>query len=231
MSACQPCEQINTWVPPPLYAGSSDASNAAWCITPCRTCGCIHRRYATQEYIEITPSVKKTFIRMLTSASMPTQVDPTRMQVYIEIRLRGCETLIARYDAFQRTADGYLGFYWDAEFVDACAGLYVGDVYIDCKYCFSVKFRIPRCSIMVDSFYNETGVELCGYGECSMLITIGEGVIGGIECEVVPAASECGLPAPYFETTDPVVQEPLEDCNLTCQPVFQIAGDDIIGNI
>lgn len=228
MSACQPCESINCWVPPPLYPGPT--SDSAWCIPPCNACGCIHRRYASKEYVQITSRVRKTFFRMLSSWSVPLQVDPTRMRVYIEVRLRGCDELIARYDAFQRTADGYLGFYWDSNFWDAAPGLYVGDVYIDCNYCFSVRMRIPRCSIVVDSFYNEEMTEDCGEGECSMLVTVGEGVVGGVECEGVPS-SECGLPAPYFETTDPVVQNPLDNCNLACQPVFHITGDDIIGNI
>lgn len=227
MSACQPCEQVsNCWIPPLLQPGPT--TDAVWCIYPtCGSCGCIHRRYANKDYVVITPNVKKTFIRMTSDAM---QVDPAGMHVYMDVKLRGCETLVARYDAFQRTADGYLGFYWDAQFTGACPGLYVGDVYIDCKYCFSVKMRVPRCNIMVDSFYNEMGVELCGEGECSMLITVGEGVVGGIECDSVPS-SECGLPAPYFETTDPVVQDPPENCNLACQPVFHIAGDDIIGSI
>jgi hypothetical protein len=218
-------------VPPPLYPGATDASNAAWCIPPCRSCGCLHRRYANNDYIEITPLVRKTFIRMLQSMAIPVQVNPARMFAYMEIRLRGCETLIARYETFQRTLDGYLGFYWDATFTGANPGLYVGDVYIDCCYCFSVKFRIPRCSIVVDSYYNEMAVEDCGYGECSMLVTVGEGVVGGLECEVVPPASECGLPAPYFETTDPAVQNPPENCNLSCSPPFMAVGDGIIGDI
>lgn len=228
MSSCQPCETINCWVPPPLFPGPT--SDAAWCIPACSRCGCMHRRYATKDYVEITADVRKTFIRMLSSPSVPLQLDPARMQVYIEIRLRGCDALVARYDAFQRTATGYLGFYWDSVFWGSNPGLYVGDVYIDCQYCFSVRFRIPRCSIVVDSFYNEMATEECGYGECSMLITVGEGVVGGVECIGVDS-SECGLPAPYFETTDPAVQDPPENCNLACQPVFHIAGDDIVGSI
>lgn len=228
MQNCNACEQITCFVPPLLQPGPT--SDADWCVPPCTSCGCRHRRYANKEYIQITPATRKTFIRMLSSASYPAQVDPARMHIYVEIRYRGCDTLIARYDAFQRTADGYLGFYWDSQFWDACPGLYVGDVYIECDYCFSMKLRIPRCSIVVDDFYNEAATEDCGLGECSMLVTIGEGVIGGIECET-PDASECGLPAPYFETVDPVVTDPPENCNLACQPVFQIAGDDIIGSI
>lgn len=228
MSHCQPCETINCFVPPLLQPGPT--SDAAWCVPYCGACCGRHRRYATKDYVEITPNVRKTFIRMLSSVYFPAQVDPTRMHIYIEIRLRGCETVIGCYNAFQRTADGFLGFYWDSEFNEACPGLYVGDVYIDCDYCFSVKFRIPRCSIIVDSFYNEMATETCGAGECSMLDTVGEGVVGGVACESVPS-SECGLPAPYFETTDPVVPEPLENCNLACQPPFHITGDGIVGDI
>lgn len=226
--SCQSCERINCFVPPLLQPGPT--SDASWCVPACGMCGDWHRRYATKDYVEITPNVRKTFIRMLSSVYFPAQVDPARMHIYIEIRLRGCNNLVARYDAFQRTADGFLGFYWDAEFLGACPGLYVGDVYIDCDYCFSVRMRIPRCSIVVDSFYNEMALEDCGEGECSMLTTVGAGVVGGLECEGVDS-SECGLPAPYFDTTDPVVVDPPENCNLACQPAFHIAGDDIVGSI
>ena len=111
-------------------------------------------------------------------------------------------------------------------------------------------FRIRPCALVVDSHYNEMATEMCGMGECSMLITIGEGVVGGIECEVVPEPSECGLPAPYFETTDPVPNSPI--CALSCNtdlscnpawaqppkelsecatPVFSITGDVLTGDI
>lgn len=219
----------NGFVPPLLLPGMDDA---AWCITSCDPCAAPHRRYADCDYIEITPQVKKTFIRMLASRQYPVQADPSRTRIYIEIRLRGCETAIACYDAFQRTVEGYVGFYWDSTFTEACPGLYVGDVYVECKYCFSIRFRIPRCELVVDDCYNEFAAEDCGQGECSMLEAVGDGVVGGIECPVVPAASECGLPAPYFETVDPVVPDSAaDDCNLDCTPAFSITGDDIIGDI
>lgn len=214
---------------PPLLPGMDDA---AWCITACDPCVGPRRRYAECDYIDITPAVKKTFIRMLVSQQQPNQMDPTRTRIRIEIKRRGSESIVACYTAFQRTADGYVGFYWDSEFTAACEGLYVGDVYIECDYCFSMRFRIPRCELVADACYNEYEAETCGMGECSMLITAGEGVIGGIECEVVPAADECGLPAPYFDTMDPVVAvEATQGCSLSCTPVFSIAGDDIIGDI
>jgi hypothetical protein len=223
------CNSTNGFVPPLLLPGMDDA---AWCVTSCSPCQPFTRRYADCEYIEITPAVKKTFIRMLASRQNPMQFDPTRARVYIEIKLRGCETSIACYDAFQRTADGYLGFYWDSNFTAACPGLYVGDVFVECVYCFSILFRIPRCELVVDSCYNEYAAEDCGQGECSMLETVGDGVVGGVECPVVPAASECGLPAPFFETRDPAVPiEATEGCNLSCTPAFSIVGDDIVGDI
>jgi hypothetical protein len=183
-------------------------------------------------YVDITPAVKKTFIRMLASAQNPAQIDPARMRVYMEIRRRGSENIIACYNAFQRTLDGYLGFYWDGTFTEACAGLYVGDVYVECEYCFSIRFRIRACSLVVDSTYNEMALEDCGLGECSMLEAVGDGVVGGLQCEVSPVATECGLPAPYFESMDPPVPiEATQGCNLSCTPAFHIAGDDIVGSI
>lgn len=222
------CADTCCFIPPLLNPGPT--SDCMWCITSCGTCGRMHRRYATKDYVEITPLVRKTFIRMLSSAQLPMQVDPARMHIYMEIRLRGCDTMIACYDAFQRTLDGYLGFYWDQQFLSANPGLYVGDVFVECNYCFSVRFRISRCSIVVDSFYNEMATEDCGQGECSMIVTVGEGVVGGTECPS-PDPSECGLPAPYFETMDPVVEDPPNNCQLGCSPPFTVSGDDIIGSI
>jgi hypothetical protein len=223
------CNPDNGWIPPVLLPGMDDA---AWCITSCNPCDTIQRRYSDCGYIEITPKVAKTFIRMLASRQNPVQADPTRSRIYIEIRRRGCATQLACYDAFQRTADGYVGFYWDSTFTSAQEGLYVGDVYVECNYCFSIKFRIPRCELVVDHCYNEYLAEDCGAGECSMLTAVGDGVVGGVDCVTAPDASECGLPAPYFETRDPVVlPEAAQACNLSCQPAFSIVGDDIVGDI
>lgn len=223
------CEGTNGWVAPALLPGMDDC---AWCVTSCNPCANVRRRYGDCDYIDIVPGVTKTFIRMLSSYQNPVQVDPRATRIYIEIKRAGCETSIACYDAFQRTADGFVGFYWDAQFTEAEPGLYVGDVYIDCNYCFSLRFRRPRCEIVVDSCYNEFAVETCGQGECSMLDTVGEGVVGGLECQVAPTPDECGLPAPYFETTDPPVPiEATQGCSLSCTPAFSIVGDDIVGSI
>lgn len=243
------------WLPPPLYPGTG--GDAAWCTpvpAPCPPSPCsvdaARRRYGSKDYIEIDANVRKTFLRLMTNNHAPAHVLPNALPIYIEIRRRGNETLIARYDAFQRTLDGDVGFYWDSLFNEAAAGLYVGDVFIDCCYCFSVLFRIRRCEMVIGGYHNEMATETCGMGECSMLITIGEGVVGGIECEVVPEPSECGLPPPYFETTDPVPHDP--PCTVTCDtdlsceplwrkppsespecdgPVFTVTGDVLIGDI
>jgi hypothetical protein len=141
-----PCASTNGWVPPVLLPGMDDC---AWCVTNCNPCDTIQRRYADCDYIDITPKVKKTFVRMLASYQNPIQVDPTRTRIYIEIRRRGCPEQVACYDAYQRTADGYVGFYWDGNFTGADPGLYVGDVFVECNYCFSLHFRIPRCELIV----------------------------------------------------------------------------------
>jgi hypothetical protein len=237
------------WLPPPLYPGTG--GDEAWCIQSCPPCcDTLRRRYASKDYIEINSNVRKTFLRLMSNDVAPEQVNPKGIPIYIEIRKRGCATLIGAYSAFQRTLDGYVGFYWDALFNEAPPALYVGDVYIDCCYCFSVLFRIRACELVVDSHFNELATELCGMGECSMLDTIGEGVIGGLECEFAPESSECGLPAPYFETADPVPNSPICElpCNtdLSCEPawrkppdelsdcstpVFSVTGDVLIGDI
>jgi len=191
----------------------------------------MRRRYADCGYIEITPKVKKTFVRMLASVQNESQFIPTTERIYIEIKRRGCETPLVCYDAFQRTAEGFVGFYWDSLFTEACPGLYVGDVYVECNYCFSVLFRIPKCELVVDACYNEYAAETCGEGECSIVDAAGEGVVGGLECETAPDPSECGVAAPYFETFDPAIPETPDNCNLSCSPPFQIVGDDIVGSI
>jgi hypothetical protein len=221
----------NCFIPPPLYPGP-DGRDAAWCVSNCGPCVPKKRRYADCEYITITPAVKKTFIRMLNSRQYPAQVDPGRLNIYIEIRYRGCNELIACYNAFQRTLEGYVGFYWDATFTEACAGLYVGDVYVDCEYCFSIHFRIPKCELIVDSCYNEFAAEDCGKGECSMVPTVGAGVVGGTTCPTPPPSGECGLPAPFFETTDPAVPEEADAaCNASCAPASHFTGGTTAGSI
>jgi hypothetical protein len=242
------------WLPPPLYPGTG--GDAAWCTpapAPCPTACDVNasrRRYGSKDYIEINANVRKTFLRLMSNSYAPSHVLPNSLPVYIEIRKRGNEALVARYDAFQRTLDGDVGFYWDSLFNEAPPGLYVGDVVVDCCYCFSVLFRIRPCEMVVGSYHNELATESCGMGECSMLDTIGEGVIGGLQCEVAPEPSECGLPAPYFESTDPVPNSPI--CELTCDsdlscepawrkppdelsdcstPVFSVTGDVLIGDI
>lgn len=243
------------YLPPLLYPGQNN--DAQWCTPPGAPCppppcevNPARRRYGSTEYVEINHTVRKTFLRLLSDTHSPVQVLPNALPIYIEIRRRGNEALIARYDAFQRTLDGYVGFYWDALFNEAAPGLYVGDVIVDCCYCFSMLFRIRPCEMVIGSYYHELATESCGMGECSMLATIGEGVIGGLECEMVPEPSECGLPAPYFETNDPVPHNPT--CTVTCSPeamscdppwmkppeelpdcgpVFHVTGDGIIGDI
>lgn len=228
MNVYDACCGTNPWERPALQPGPGPA-DAAWCVPPTDPCTFGVRNYADCDYITLTPKIKKTFVRMLTSRNIPTFKDPTREEIYIEIRRKGCEPRLARYDAFQRTAEGYVGFYWDATFYDLPPGYYVGDVFINCVYCFSLQFILPRCETFVDSCYNEEGPELCGEGECSMLTTVGDGVVGGVECPVVPAASECGLPAPYFVTQDPVVPYPPASCQVPCASPFSIVADDLVG--
>ncbi len=222
------CTGTNQWVPPLLLPGMDDC---AWCVTSCGPCEPMRRRFAECDYIEITPFVKKTFIRMLSSVQSPMQVNPARQHIKIEIKRRGCETAIACYDAFQRTADGYVGFYWDSAFTGTDPGLYVGDVFIECIYCFSIHFRVPRCEMVVDSCYNEYAAEDCGLGECAVIDAMGEGTVGGTTCPVT-STSECGTPAPYFETADPAIPDMAPpDCNLQCQPAFTVTGDVLTGTI
>jgi len=222
------CCGTNPWVRPAIQPGPGCA-DAAWCIMPTNPCTFGPRNYADCDYIRITPDVKKTFVRMLNNRREQIQVNPARVAAYIEIRRKGCEPRLARYDAFQRTADGYVGFYWDPTFYELPPGFYVGDVFLDCVYCFSLQFVLPRCQTSVDSCYNETGPETCGEGECSMVPAIGDGVIGGLECITAPPVTDCGLPPPYFDSQDPVVPPEPGNCNLSCTPAFNIVADDLIG--
>lgn len=221
----------NCFIPPPLYPGPGNL-DSAWCVSNCGPCVPMKRRYADCDYITITPAVSKTFVRLLASQQDGRQIDPARVEIYVEIRLRGCNNLIACYNAFQRTAEGFVGFYWDATFTGQCPGLYVGDVFVDCKYCFSILFRIPKCEIVAQDCYNEFTLEDCGLGECSMVDAVGAGVVGGLACETAPPATECGVAPPYFESMDPVEPPPdANNCNLSCTPAFHITGDDIVGSI
>lgn len=153
-------------------------------------------------YMAVTPTTKKTFFRLLNNQVEMRQWLMNNESVFIEIRYKGVDVMVARYDAFQRDLNGMLGFMWDAQFLGNVTGLYIGDVYVGCNYCFSVNFRLAPCEAIVDTAYNDEGIETCSAGECAPVAEIGVETLGGTDCPV-PYIGECGAPAPFFTVENP----------------------------
>ena len=145
-------------------------------------------------------------------------------RVYLELRRKGCEgTLIATYNVWRRDLYGNIGFFFDDTFFGQPAGYYIGDVYINCTYCFSVQLRLSGCDATVLDCYTEKALELCGGGECSVIQVIGAGAIGGTGCLVT---SDCGVVAPYFPLDNPISPLPVSstNCQFTACAVGSVIG-------
>ena len=178
-----------------------------WCGVDLAPCSCKPRRFTGCDWIEISPGTAKVFVRMLQSVQVPKLFVPNRTAMQNKLYREGCDSLVAEYNAWQRDANGYVGFYFDDCILAASAGYYVGDVFLGCDYCFSLKFRLAPCELIVDDCQVENQVETCGTTLCELYPAIGEGTIGGVDCALPPSAAPCGntcgaIP-PYFDDSNP----------------------------
>jgi len=176
-----------------------------WCCSSPAVPGvCARRRFSGCDWIPLTPSTAKVFFRMLQSDAVPTQFIPTRTPMQIKMYREGSDCLLAQYDAWQRDSRGYVGFYFDNDVLGEPAGYYVGDVYLGCDYCFSLRFRLAPCELIVDDCVVVEQVDSCGREVCALYPAIGEGTIGGVDCALAPTTAEvCGAVPPYFDDSNP----------------------------
>lgn len=141
--------------------------------------------------------------------------------VYMEVFRKGREDIpVATYNVWRRDANGAIGFYFD-DTLFATPGFYVGDVFINCVYCFSVQLRVPPCEAVVTDCYTVAALETCGSDICAFIEPAGYGIVGGGECGV-PTNTVCGPVAPFFELYDPVgataVLSGSTGCSFTPEP-------------
>jgi len=206
-----------------------------WCDMECVPTTCVPRRYSGCDWIALSPGSAKVFFRMLESEQRPAQFIPNRTPMLMKLYRQGTTCLIAKYPAWQRDANGYVGFYFDDAILRAHAGYYVGDVFLGCEYCFSLKFRLAPCELVVDECYVEPQVETCGKEVCAIYPAIGEGTIGGVDCALLPVAScteTCGVVPPYVEDSNPNDFK-FDPCQAGCDPTIPLhpIGGTVVGGI
>lgn len=167
-------------------------------------CGCINReplkpkrkrRFSGCGILDVDPSVVKTWFRVESSAYASAQqllLNHTCMR--IELTRKGKGDVFASYDAFSTDNDGNVSFYWDDVFLTRPPGFYLGDVFFDDVYCFTVQFRIRSCEAVIAACQNEHE-PLCrtGYNET----TGSQGM--PLSCEDRPC-----IPQDVIETAQPI---------------------------
>lgn len=151
--------------------------------------------YTPQVYFNIAPSVQRNGHQATFNYS----------RAYLKLFRKGREDIeIATYNVWRRDENGALGWYFDDTFFSQPPGFFIGDVYVDCTYCFSVQFRLPPCELSVTSCYTVPILETCGECVCGVIQAAGSGVIGDGDCNLPPALTPCGTVAPYFPLENPL---------------------------
>jgi len=207
---------------------------SGWCGSNLAPDGCGKpRRYSGCDWIAISPGTAKVFVRMLQSVQNPVQFIP-KVPIQIKMYRQGISCLLATYDAWQRDANGYVGFYFDEALLAQPAGYYVGDLFFGCEYCFSLKFRLAPCELIADDCRVVEQIETCGKTVCAIYPAIGEGTIGGVDCALVPpnqCEDPCGTVAPYFDDSNPNDFK-FDPCQAGCDPAIPISpvGGTAVGD-
>lgn len=183
------------------------------CIEPTPPVPLFHRRFSGCPSLDVSPSAPQAYFRVAPSVKFDSSSFTfANMQAYMEVRRKGIETLIATYPAWRRDANGYVGFYFDDALWNSPPGFYVGDIFLNCQYCLSVRLRLPPCEAVITDCYAQPALETCGAAMCCGIIDMaGDGIVGGGSCAVIPAGP------PYFELTNPG-PIPLPDCVEVCYP-------------
>lgn len=183
-------------------------------------CGCLpvipcgprlRRRFSYAcRLVDITPANPQVYFAVAGSPQSDShQLTFSHTRGYMELRRKGLDhVLIATYNIWRRDAYGSIGFYLDDTFFNQPPGYFIGDIFLDCEYCFSVQLRLPVCRAVVIDCYTVPVLETCGEGICTVMDALGIGMIGGGECPLPPAVTECGTLPPYFELFDPINNTP-----------------------
>lgn len=209
-----PCQNVN-WqidysqargVTPEWYLQNDGCNSAGGCIPVAPVVPQFRRRFSPYcGFTEVTPQNPQVYYQV--AGSVQTDDMPmtfNHQQVYMEVRRKGNECgMVASYPAWRRDANGWIGFYFDDQYFGSPPGYYIGDVFINCCYCFSVQFYLPYCAAVVTGCYTQPALELCGGGECSIADEVGMGTIGGLDCDTT--STSCGGVAPYFPIDNPQV--------------------------
>lgn len=122
---------------------------------------------------EIDSSVAMTWFTLATSKTDLRGVILEPAEVRMDIVRKGQEGVSVAYRAFTKDLNGRMGFYWDQSLYTLNPGWYLGDVYVQDSYCFSVQFRIRTCEIDVVGCENEYVGGGCSYDYCSPLGLVG----------------------------------------------------------
>jgi hypothetical protein len=202
------------------------------CIIPDPVVPTLRRRFSPDcRMVDVGPATPQAYFSIAPSVqSNGHQASFSYDRAYMNVYRKGREDLlITTYNVWRRDINGAIGWYFDDTLFNQPPGFFIGDVFIDCDYCFSVQLRLPRCESVVTSCYVQPIMEQCGEGECSVIQPMGEGLIGGGECALPPAVTTCGTQAPYFPLENPLKPPaPCAEssaCCLTPDPAgFQPAG-------
>lgn len=209
-----------------MSCASPGLDDLGWCGSNLAPTTCKQRRFSGCEWITVTPQTAKVFFRMLQSEQNPQQFIPSRTAMKMKVYREGSDCVVAEYDAWQRDLNGRVGFYFDHSFLGGSAGYYVGDVFLGCDYCFSLRFRLAPCELIVDACSTVEQIEACGREVCALYPAIGEGTIGGVDCALAPATTpDCGAVPPYFDDSNPNDFE-FDACQAGCRsiPVSNVCG-------
>lgn len=194
------------------------------CIVIEDSCPSIHRRFSPYcRMVDVDASNPQVYFSVGAAINSNVVLTFNHDRAYLELRKKGSEYLIATYNVWRRDLNGAIGFFFDANLFTQTPGYYIGDVYINCTYCFSVQLRLRPCSSVVLSCYTQPVLETCGVEDCGVIQVIGVGSIGGATCA---ATSNCGPIPPYFPLDNPVTpaQPEINEC---CLP--SVAGVGTIG--
>ncbi len=219
-------------VTPTWFIVNDGCNNPCGCLPQSNVCNPIRRRFSPFcKLIDVTPAAPQVYLRIAPSPQTDSQaLTFSYSRVTLELRRKGCETMIASYPAWRRDGRGYIGFYFDDNLFNGPSGYYIGDVFIDCVYCFSVNFRKPMCEAFVTDCYVQPALDTCGTGECGVALAIGADVIGGTRCGLPVPANQCGPIAPYFQIDNPPPPPPVCDTSSACCFVpAKAIGFDCIG--
>jgi hypothetical protein len=92
-----------------------------------------HHIVNRQQYIDIDSKVlAKTYVKLAEIGCGSDQFLVNGNCVYIQIKRKGSDAVIARYNAFDLDVDGAVGFYWDDCLFCVAPGYYIGEIFIDC---------------------------------------------------------------------------------------------------